>query len=362
MKYYIISGEKSGDLYGGYLIKSLAKYHNKNANFICWGGDNMKKNNGEMVRSLDKLSFMGFWEVLKNFRTVIYNFQLIKRELKNKKPDILILIDYPGFNLRVAQYAKSKKIKVIWFVAPQVWAWNEKRVSKLKKNVDRMYVILPFEEEYFKSKNVNVQFFGHPLTQLIKKRKIKISSSKKIIALFPGSRAQEIKKTLPIMLGVIKYFNDYSFIIGGVKNIDLKLYKRIIGNHNVKLVIDQTYKLMNLSSAAILTSGTVSLEAALFGVPQVVCYKTSFISYLIAKKYVKTKFISLVNIISNKKVVDELIQDDFNLENLIISLEKSLNKNYIKKLNMEYNKISNSLNKKFSFDNMAKDIIKFYNN
>ena len=361
MKYYIISGENSGDLYGSYLIDSIKKYDSK-ATFFCWGGDYMKKKGGKIIRHLDKLSFMGFWEVFKNIFTIIYNFQLVKKDIKKKKPNVLILIDYPGFNLRVAQFAKSQNIKVLWFVAPQIWAWNESRIKKIKKYIDRMYVVLPFEKDYFKSKNFNVQYFGHPLTQIINYKHFKKKKIKKTIALFPGSRKQEITKMLPEMLKLIKHFRDYRFVIGGVKNINLNLYKKLIKNHDVKLVIGQTYKLMSLSSAAIVTSGTISLEAAIFNLPQVVCYKTSFISFSIAKRMIKTKFISLVNIISNKKVVDELIQDDFNLENLIISLEKSLNKNYIKKLNIEYNKILNSLNKKFSFDNMAKDIIKFYNN
>ncbi len=359
MKYYIISGENSGDLYGSYLIDSIKKYDSK-ATFFCWGGDYMKKKGGKIIRHLDKLSFMGFWEVFKNIFTIIYNFQLVKKDLKKKKPDVLILIDYPGFNLRVAQFAKSQNIKVLWFVAPQIWAWNESRIKEIKKYIDRMYVVLPFEKDYFKSKNFNVQYFGHPLTQIINYKHFKNRKTKKIIALFPGSRKQEIRKMLPEMLKLIDYFRDYRFIIGGAKNINSNFYKELIKNHDVKLVIDQTYKLMSLSSAAIVTSGTISLEAAICNVPQVVCYKTSFISFLIAKRMIKSKYISLVNIILNRPVVDELIQQHFNSENLIFSIEKVLNKNNLHKIQKNYNELIHKLNKKFSFDDLVKDMLIFY--
>lgn len=359
MKYYIISGENSGDLYGSYLMDSLKKYDH-DATFFCWGGDCMEKQGGQMIRRLNNLSFMGFWEVLNNFSTILYNFQLVKKDIKKKTPDVLILIDYPGFNFRVAQFAKKKNIKVLWFVAPQIWAWKESRITKIKKYIDRMYVVLPFEKNYFESKNFNVQYFGHPLTQIINPKYLKIKKKKKIIALFPGSRNQEVKKMLPKMLKLIDYFRDYCFIIGGVKNIDLNFYKKIIKNNDVKLVIGQTYKLMSLSSASIVTSGTISLEAAMHNLPQVVCYKTSFISFLIAKRLVKTRYISLVNIILNRPVVDELIQQDFNSENLILSLEKALNKNNIKKLQKDYKELLHKLNKNFSFNDVAKDMLNFY--
>ena len=360
MRYYIISGEKSGDLYGSYIMESI-KNHDSNATFICWGGDKMELKGGKMIRKLNKLSFMGFWEVFKNLFTVLYNIQLVKISLNKTKPDVLILIDYPGFNLKVAEYAKRKNIKVFWFIAPQIWAWNESRIKKIKKYVDRMYAVLPFEKEYFKSKSYNVKYFGHPLSQIIDKRKYITQNKKKIISLFPGSRKQEIKKMLPEMLKLVKHFRDYKFIIGGVGNIDINFYKKIIKNKKVNLVIDQTYELMSYSSACVVASGTVSLEAAFFNLPQIVCYKTSFISYEIAKKFVKTKYISLVNIILNKLVVDELIQTDFNSENLIICLEKSLNKKSINTLKKNYENLMEQLNSKFSFNLIVKDILSFYN-
>lgn len=359
MNYYIISGESSGDLYGSFLIESIKKY-DSNANFFCWGGDHMEKKGGKIIRPLNKLSFMGFWEVFKNLFTILYNFQLVKKDIQKKKPNLLILIDYPGFNLRVAKYAKSKNINVIWFVAPQVWAWKESRIEKIKKYIERMYVVLPFEKNYFKSKNINVQYFGHPLTQIIRRERFINKKTKKVIALFPGSRKQEVQKILPEMLKLIDYFRDYKFIIGAVKNIDLRFYKKIIKNYDVKLVANQTYKLMSISSATIVTSGTISLEAAICNLPQVVCYKTSFISFFIAKRLVKSKYISLVNIILNRPVVDELIQDDFNSENLIFSLEKALNKNNISKIQKNYKELLQKLDKKFSFDLLVKDMLSFY--
>ena len=358
MKYYIISGETSGDLYGSYLIKSLNKLDKKSI-FFCWGGEYMEKKGGQMIRTLDKLSFMGFFEVVKNWGAILKNLKIVKRDIKQKNPDAIILIDYPGFNFQVAQFSKKLKIPVFWFVAPQVWAWKESRIKKIKKYIDRMYVILPFEKEYFFSKNLSVQYFGHPLMEIINNQTIEYKKRRKIIALFPGSRKQEIKKILPEMLKLIFHFKDYEFIIGGVKSVSIHFYRKIIESFNVKLVFDQTYKLMNLASAAVVTSGTVSLESAIYKLPQVVCYKTSFLSYFLAKKFVKTKYISLVNIILNKKVIDELIQTDCNIENLIISLERALNKNNIQELHEEYNHLISQLGSRNVFDNVTKNMLDF---
>jgi lipid-A-disaccharide synthase len=361
MKYYIISGESSGDLYGSYLIDSIREI-DQNSTFFCWGGDYMKEKGVQMIKTLDKLSFMGFWEVFKNIFTVINNLQIVKKDLKLKKPDCVILIDYPGFNFKVAKYANRLKIPVFWFVAPQTWAWNESRIKKIKQYIDRLYVILPFEKNYFASKKVYSEYFGHPLIEVIKDYPSTYVRSKKIIALFPGSRKQEIKKMLPNMLKLTSYFRDYEFIIGGSKNISIDFYKKIIKSNNVKLVFNQNYDLMKLTSAAVVTSGTITLELAIHKVPQVVCYRTSLISYLIAKKVIKTKYISLVNIILNKKVVDELIQDNFNVENLIMSLEKSLNKNHIEKTMEDYNTLICRLDKKPVFENIAQNLFSFLKN
>ena len=320
----------------------------------------MQSKNVNMVRTLDKLAFMGFFEVFKNIFTVIKNLYIVKKDLGLKKPDCVILIDYPGFNFKVAKYANRLKIPVFWFVAPQTWAWKESRVKLLKKYIDRLYVILPFEKKYFRSKNISSKYFGHPLIDIIQDHPDSYSERKKIIALFPGSRKQEIRMMLPTMLKVISYFRDYEFIIGGAKNIDIDFYKKIIKSYNVKLVFNQNYNLMKLASAALVTSGTVTLEVAINKVPQVVCYKTSFLSFLIAKKVIKTKYISLVNIILKKQLVDELIQNNFTVENIIMSLEKSLNKNNIKKTVHAYNELISTLDNYPVFDNVAKNIVSFF--
>ena len=356
MRYYIVSGENSGDLYGSYLIDEIKKI-DQASTFFCWGGEYMKEKNVSMIRTLDKLSFMGFFEVLKNAHTILYNLYLVKKDIQKKEPDCIILIDYPGFNFKVAKYAKKLNIPVFWFVAPQTWAWNESRVKLLKKYINRLYVILPFEKKYFLSHHIDSEYFGHPLMAIIKDYPSKYFERQKIIALFPGSRRQEIKMILPTMLKVINYFKDYEFIIGGAKNIDINFYKKIMKNSNVKLVFNQNYKLMRVASAALVTSGTATLELAINKVPQVVCYKTSLISFLIARKLIKTKYISLVNILSKKKVVDELIQNNFTLENLIISIEKSLNKNSIESTINDYNRLISTLNNKPVFNNIAKNIV-----
>ena len=355
MKYYIISGENSGDLYGSHLIDSIRKIDN-NSIFYCWGGPYIKSRNVEVIRGLDKLSFMGFYEVFKNIFTVLYNLRLIKKELRLKRPNCIILIDYPGFNLKVAKYANDLRIPVFWFVAPQTWAWKESRVKLLEKYVNRLYVILPFEKKYFSSNNINTEYFGHPLLEIINKSPINPIDRKKIILLCPGSRKQEIKSMLPTMLKVINHFRDYKFIISGAKNIELTFYKKYINNQDVQVIYNKNYELMKSASAAIVTSGTVTLELALHKVPQVVCYKTSLITYIIAKKLVKIKFISLVNLLLNKHVVDELIQNQFTLDNLILSLEKTLNKSNIENTINEYNKLESKLNSRLIFDKISESI------
>ena len=361
MKYYIVSGENSGDLYGSYLIDSIRKI-DKDSTFFCWGGSHMESKNVHMVRDLDKLSFMGFYEVFKNIFTVLCNLRLIKRELRIRKPSCIILIDYPGFNLKVAKYAKKLNIPVFWFVAPQTWAWKESRVKLLEKYIDKLYVILPFEKKYFSDKNINVEYFGHPLVEIINKNPINYLNRKKIILLCPGSRKQEIKSMLPTMLKVVNYFSDYKFIICGAKNIDLSFYKKYITSEDVQIIYNKNYELMKSASAALVTSGTVTLELALNKVPQVVCYKTSLLSYIIAKKLVKINFISLVNLLQNKYVVDELIQNQFNLDNLILSLEKALNKSNIKTIIDEYDKIESKLNSKLTFDKISENISLYLQN
>jgi lipid-A-disaccharide synthase len=332
MNYYIISGEASGDLHGSNLIKAL---HTKDthANIRCWGGDKMEAAGATLVKHYRELAFMGFVEVLKNISTILKNLSFCKEDILQFQPDVLVLIDYPGFNLRIAKWAKENKIKVIYYISPQVWAWKESRVKMMKQCIDQMLVILPFEKDYYQNKwNWQVEYVGHPLVQeiengqwKIKNEKWKIKSEKPVIAILPGSRKQEILKKLPVMLEVSKAFPDYEFVVAKAPGLDDSFYQSLIKDyHNVSSVSNQTYALLQQSTAALVTSGTATLETALFGVPEVVCYKGNEISYQIAKRLINIKYISLVNLIMDKEVVKELIQHEMNAEQLTAELKKIL--------------------------------------
>ena len=322
MKYYIIAGEASGDLHGSNLIKELRRL-DAACDFRCWGGDKMKAAGAALVKHFKDLAFMGFVEVVMNLRTIFKNLAFCKNDILQYQPDVLILIDYPGFNLRIAKWAKKKGIKVVYYIAPQVWAWKESRVPKMMKSIDKMLVILPFEKDYFKNKfNWNVDYVGHPLVKVIDDFKNEHNndaslSDKKIIAVLPGSRKQEISVKLPVMLEAAKHFSDYRFIVAQAPSLDESFYQPFLkDNPNVSIVKNQTYRLLSNAVAAMVTSGTATLETALFGVPEIVCYKGNAISYQIAKRLVKVKYISLVNLIMDKSVVKELIQNDLTPANL----------------------------------------------
>ena len=321
MKYYIIAGEASGDLHGSNLIAALKKMNNS-ATFRCWGGDKMQEAGGELVKHYRELAFMGFAEVLMNLRTIFRNLKFCKEDILQHKPDTLILIDYPGFNLRIAKWAKQHNIKVIYYISPQVWAWKEGRVKMMKQCIDKMLVILPFEKDYFKNKwNWEVEYVGHPLVQVVEKHKSGAKSlelsDKPVIALLPGSRKQEILKKLPIMLEVSKSFTSYQFIVAKAPGLDEQFYDDLLKPYsNVSHVTDKTYDLLLQAKAALVTSGTATLETALFTVPEVVCYKGSWLSYQIGKRLVKVKYIALVNLIMDKQVVKELIQNNLTVDNL----------------------------------------------
>ncbi|NOT52443.1 MAG: lipid-A-disaccharide synthase [Chitinophagaceae bacterium] len=321
MKYYIIAGEASGDLHGSNLIKELKKL-DAAADIRCWGGDKMQAAGGTLVKHYRDLAFMGFTEVLMNLRTIFKNLAFCKEDILLYKPGTLILIDYPGFNLRIAKWAKRQGLKVIYYISPQVWAWKENRVKMMKETIDKMLVILPFEKDYYKNKwNWEVEYVGHPLVEEIERHKTQGTrnkfSDKPIIALLPGSRKQEIAKKLPVMLAVSKSFPDHQFVIAQAPSVDDAFYQSFTASYsNVSFVKDQTYNLLLQSKAALVTSGTATLETALFGVPEVVCYKGSFLSYQIGKRLVNVKYISLVNLIMDKLVVKELIQNDLTTENL----------------------------------------------
>ncbi len=325
MRYYIIAGEASGDIHGSNLMKAIFEI-NPETNIRFWGGDLMQKAGGTLVKHYKDLAFMGFAEVLMNIRTIFKNISFCKEDILKFKPDALILIDYPGFNMRIADFAKKNGIKVYYYISPQIWAWKENRIKKIKRDVDEMFVILPFEKDFYEQKhNFPVKFVGHPLIDAIANR-VQVNentfkskhglSDKPIIALLPGSRKQEIKKMLSVMLKMAPKFKNYQFVIAGAPSQSYEFYKPFIKQQNIKFISNRTYDLLSVSYAAIVTSGTATLETALFKVPEIVCYKTSWISYRIGKLLVKLKFISLVNLIMDKEVVTELIQDDFNEERL----------------------------------------------
>ncbi|HJT74896.1 MAG TPA: lipid-A-disaccharide synthase [Chitinophaga sp.] len=324
MKYYIIAGEASGDLHGSNLIKQL-KQRDNSADIRCWGGDMMQQAGGTLVKHYKELAFMGFIEVVMNLRTVLRNMEWCKKDIQAYQPDVLVLIDYAGFNLRIAEWAKPLGYKIVFYISPQVWAWKESRVKKIRRSVDKMLCILPFEKDFYKKWDYEVEYVGHPLVEVIKASKNKPAdpslSDKPVIAILPGSRRQEVSVKLPIMLTMARHFPDYQFIVAQAPSLDDTFMHGLTGAHpNVSTVKGKTYDLLRQAEAALVTSGTATLETALFGVPEVVCYKGSAISYFLAKRLIKVKYISLVNLVMDKPVVKELIQHDLNEENLLKEL------------------------------------------
>lgn len=358
MKYYIIAGEASGDLHGSNLIKEIKK-QDAAAIIRCWGGDKMQAAGGELVKHYRELAFMGFAEVLMNIRTIFRNLRFCKKDILQFKPDALILVDYPGFNLRIAKWAKQQPLfagkasKIIYYISPQIWAWKEGRVKMMKQCIDKMLVILPFEKEYYKNKwNWEVEYVGHPLVEEIENYKSHSTktriSGKPIVALLPGSRKQEIKMKLPVMLEVSKSFPDYQFVVAKAPGVEDSFYDGMLKSFsNVSCVSAKTYDLLQMSIAALVTSGTATLETALFGVPQAVCYKGSWLSYQIGKRVVKVKYISLVNLILDKLAVEEFIQDDMNAENLSRELKELLyNSERLDQIKKDYTSLKNLLSEK----------------
>ena len=347
MKYYIIAGEASGDLHGSNLIREIKKLDNM-ADIRCWGGDLMVHAGGHLIKHYRELAFMGFIEVVKNLGTIISNLKFCKQDISTFRPDVIVLIDYPGFNLRIAEWAKPKGFKIIYYISPQVWAWKESRVKKIRNNVDKMLVILPFEKKFYKKWDYDVEYVGHPLVDVVDSAQNNFDplpeallsplNENNIIALLPGSREQEVSKKLPVMLEVSKKFPDYRFVIAKAPSLNDAFYEKFMEHHkNVRSIRNKTYQLLLQSKAALVTSGTATLETALFGVPQVVCYKGSNISYQIAKRLVKVKYISLVNLIMDKEIVKELIQDEMNAANLKTELNKILkDRSVINKMKADY--------------------------
>jgi len=366
VKYYIIAGEASGDLHGSNLMKALQKV-DKNAEFRFWGGDLMQNVSDNLVKHYRDLAFMGFLEVILNLRTILRNISFCKKDIEAYQPDVLIFIDYPGFNMRVAKWAKPKGFKTHFYISPQIWAWKENRIKAIKRDIDKMYVILPFEKDFYGLKHgYDVEFVGHPLIDAIAHRK-QIDESKfrtenslnnkPIIALLPGSRKQEIEKMLSVMLSVVDGYPDYQFVIAGAPSQDFSFYQQYISNQNVNFVTNKTYDLLSVSTAALVTSGTATLETALFKVPQVVCYKGSWISYQIAKRVVDLDYISLVNLIMDKEVVTELIQNDFNTVNLKKELDRTLDEYERTKFFINYYELEKKLGGKGASKKTAELII-----
>ena len=365
MKYYIIAGEASGDLHGSNLIKALFT-QDENANIRCWGGDLMENAGATLVKHYKELAFMGFVEVLANIPTIFKNIAFCKKDIEDFQPDVIVFIDYSGFNLRIAKWAKQQGFRTNYYISPQVWASRSSRVEKIKRDVDRMNVILPFEKEFYAKHKDEVNFVGHPLIDAIADRQqVDVTTfrkennlgNKKIIALLPGSRKQEIIKMLSVMLSVVDDFKDYQFVIAGAPSQDFSFYQQFIKTDNVQFINNKTYDLLSVSFAALVTSGTATLETALFKVPQVVCYKGSAITYAIAKRIITLKFISLVNLIMDREVVTELIQSDFNTKTLTKELTKILDESHREKVFLEYYELEKILGGKGASAESARLII-----
>ena len=339
MKYYLIAGEASGDLHGANLIMAL-KAKDPAAEIRCWGGDLMQAQGATVVKHYRDLAFMGFVEVVKNLPTILQNIRFCKSDILDFAPDVIIFIDYPGFNLRIARFAKEQHIKTVYYISPQIWAWKQSRVHQIKRDIDKMLVILPFEKEFYKKFGFEVDFVGHPLLDAVDAIAEKNTnyrsqhqlSERPIIALLPGSRKQEIATMLPIMLSIVDQFPNFQFVVAGAPGQEEAYYATFIKSHSVKLVKGSTYQLLQNADAALVTSGTATLETALFGVPEVVCYKGSQLSYQIAKRIVKVKYISLVNLIMDQLIVKELIQDELNSEQLVKALNEITNPEFQQRL------------------------------
>ena len=352
MKYYIIAGEASGDLHGANLMKALYK-EDPTADIRFWGGDLMEKVGGILVKHYRELAFMGFVEVLFHLKTILNNIKICKQDISEFQPDVIIFIDYPGFNLRIAKWAKTAGFKTHYYISPQIWAWKESRITEIKRDVDKIYVILPFEKDFYEKKHhYPVEFVGHPLIDAIHNhtsmeagifKKENQLNDKPIIAILPGSRKQEITKMLSMMLSVVKDFPDYQFVIAGAPSQEFSFYEGFITNENIKFVSNKTYDLLSNATAALVTSGTATLETALFKVPEVVCYKGSSISYQIAKRIITLKYISLVNLIMDEEVVTELIQDQCSKKNIQKELKTILDPNYRQNLLQKYEVLEEKL-------------------
>lgn len=363
MKYYIIAGEASGDLHGSNLIRSL-RTRDPKADIRCWGGDLMEEAGGTLVKHYRETAFMGFLEVLLNLGAIWKNLKFCKSDIAAYQPDVIIFIDYSGFNLRIARWAKKQGFKTFYYISPQIWASREGRIKKIKRDIDKMFVILPFEKEFYETKHqYPVEFVGHPLIDAINSMPLSeqeefrsrngLDPDKPIIALLPGSRRQEIKNMLTIMLQLVSDYREYQFVIAAAPSLEASDYSPYIQNLEVSLVYNQTYDLLHHAHAALVTSGTATLETALFKVPQVVCYKGNWVSYQIARRIITLDYISLVNLIMDREVVKELIQDELTVTNLKKELENILDGPTRKEQMEAYGQLEKKLGGKGASDKTA---------
>jgi lipid-A-disaccharide synthase len=343
MKLYLIAGEASGDLHAGNLIKAI-RAQQPNVHIRAWGGDHMAEAGAEVVKHYRDLAFMGFWEVLSNLRTIMHNLDFCKADILAFQPDVLVLIDYPGFNLRIAQWAKQQGIRVVYYISPQVWAWHQSRVKAIRRDVDHMLVILPFEEAFYAKHGMSVQFVGHPLLDAIGAADQWGGAGARTIALLPGSRRQEVQRILPVMAAVSAFFQEYQFVVAGTPTLPDELYTSILRPYpNIQLVKGETYDVLRRSRAALVKSGTSTLETALFGVPQVVCYAGNPLSYAIARQVIKVNYISLVNLILDQPLVQELIQTEFTPENTQKALQSILQPTETNRIRQGYTELRHQL-------------------
>jgi len=341
MKYYIIAGEASGDLHGSNLMKAILK-EDQTAEIRFWGGDLMKQVGGTIVKHYRELAFMGFVEVVMNLKTIMQNLKFCKADILQFKPDAIIFIDYPGFNMRIAKWAKTLQIPTHYYISPQIWAWKENRIKDIKRDFDHMYVILPFEKDFYEKKHhYPVDFVGHPLIDAIQNR----------------TKTDVEQFMLSEMLSVVTDFPEYQFVIAGAPSQEYSFYEQFLSNQNIKFISNKTYDLLSVSHAALVTSGTATLETALFKVPEVVLYKGSAISYQIAKRIITLKYISLVNLIMDAPVVTELIQNECNPKNIKKELGKILNTEHREQLLADYNQLETKLGGVGASEKTAKLIV-----
>ncbi len=334
MRYFIIAGEQSGDLHGSNLIRGI-KTSDPEAVIDCWGGDLMEEAGGRLLMHYRYTAFMGFLSVIKNLDKIAANIKKCRRDILDSSPDVVILIDYPGFNLRIAEFASGRGIRVFYYISPKLWAWKENRIKKVKKYVNRMFIIFPFEVPFYAKHGISVEYLGNPLVDELEKKLSSIAplnetmasmdlDERPVIALLCGSRKHEVEKILPVMISVTDHFPGYQFVVAAVKNLPEALYRSLIANKPVRIITDRTYELLSISSAALVTSGTATLETALMEIPQVVCYKADWISMFIAWLVIKVRFISLVNLVLQREAVRELVQHNLTTDNLVKELKKIL--------------------------------------